>query len=63
MASTVPPAGTNVVIVGHQPNIIFGFGKDWFDIAEGEASIFKPDGSNYKLVARVKDDEWAKFAQ
>jgi hypothetical protein len=38
------------------------FGKDWFDVREGEASIFKPDGSGgYKLVARVQANEWAKL--
>ena len=62
-ASTLPPAGTNIVLVSHKPNIMDAFGKDWFDIREGEASIFKPDGSGgYKLVARVQANEWAKLA-
>ena len=40
------------------------FGKDWFDVREGEASAFKPDGSGaYKLVARVQANEWGKLAQ
>ena len=63
LAATVPPAGSNVVIVSHKPNIMDAFGKDWFDVREGEASVFKPDGSGYKLVARVRADEWAKLAQ
>jgi phosphohistidine phosphatase SixA len=63
LAGTAPPAGSNVVIVSHKPNIMDAFGKDWFDIHEGEASIFKPDGSGgYKLVARVQANEWAKLA-
>jgi phosphohistidine phosphatase SixA len=61
-ASTLPPAGTNIALVSHKPNIMDAFGKDWFDIREGEASIFKPDGSGYKLVARVQANEWAKLA-
>jgi hypothetical protein len=61
-AATVPPAGANVVIVSHKPNILDAFGKDWFDVREGEASIFKPDGGGYKLVARVQADEWGKLA-
>ena len=62
-ASTLPPAGTNIALVSHKPNIMDAFGKDWFDIREGEASIFKPDGSGgYKLVARVQANEWAKPA-
>ena len=63
LAVTVPPAGSNAVLVTHKPNIMDAFGKDWFDVKEGEASIFKPDGNGYKLVARVQADEWAKLAQ
>jgi phosphohistidine phosphatase SixA len=63
LASTVPAAGTNTVIVSHKPNILDAFGKDWYDIREGEASIFKPDGTTYKVVVRVQADEWAKLAQ
>ena len=56
--------GTNVAVVSHKPNIMDAFGKDWFDIREGEISIFKPDGAGgYRLVARVQADEWAKLAQ
>jgi phosphohistidine phosphatase SixA len=62
LASTVPAAGTNVVIVSHKPNIIDAFGKDWFEIKEGEATIFKPDGTSYKIVARVQMDEWPRIA-
>jgi phosphohistidine phosphatase SixA len=64
LASTVPPAGTNTVVVSHRPNILDAFGKDWFDIREGEASVFKPDGNGgYRFIVRVQADEWAKFAQ
>jgi phosphohistidine phosphatase SixA len=63
LASTVPSAGSNVVIVSHKPNILDAFGKDWFDVSEGEASVFKPDSNGYKLVARVKADQWGKLAQ
>jgi phosphohistidine phosphatase SixA len=64
LAATVPPAGSNVAIVTHKPNILDAFGKDWFEVREGEASIFKPDGSGgYKLIVRVQADEWSKLAQ
>jgi phosphohistidine phosphatase SixA len=63
LAATVPPAGSNLVIVSHKPNILDAFGKDWFDVSEGEASVFKPDGNGYKLVVRIKADEWSKLAQ
>ena len=62
-ASTLPPAGTNIALVSHKPNIMDAFGKDWFDISEGEARIFKPDGKGgYQVVARVQADQWAKLA-
>jgi phosphohistidine phosphatase SixA len=63
LAGTVPPAGSNVILVSHKPNILDAFGKDWFDVREGEASIFKPDGSGYKLVVRVQAGDWEKLAQ
>jgi len=62
LAATAPPAGTNVVLVSHKPNILDAFGKDWFDVREGEASIFKPDGTSYKLIARFQAADWGKIA-
>jgi phosphohistidine phosphatase SixA len=62
LASTVPSPGTNVVIVSHKPNIIDAFGKDWFEVKEGEATIFKPDGTALKVVARIQMDEWPRIA-
>jgi hypothetical protein len=62
-ATTAPPAGGNIVAVSYRPNILDAFGKDWFDVREGEAPIFKPDGSGgYRLVARVQANEWEKLA-
>jgi broad specificity phosphatase PhoE len=63
LAATVPPAGSNVLIVTHKPNIMDAFGKDWFEVREGEASVFKPDGNGgYKVVVRVRADEWNRIA-
>jgi phosphohistidine phosphatase SixA len=64
LAATAPPAGSNVVLVSHKPNILDAFGKDWFDIREGEASIFKPDGSGgAKFIVRLQAADWSKLAQ
>jgi len=63
LAATVPPAGTNIVLITHKPNILDAFGKDWFDVREGEASVFQPGGGGYKLIVRVPADEWGKLAQ
>src|SRR5256886_10647306 len=64
MAARVPEPGTNTLIVTHKPNILDAFGKDWFDIREGEASVFKPDGNGgYKPVVRIKADEWSGLSK
>jgi phosphohistidine phosphatase SixA len=63
LASTPPAAGKNNVYVTHKPNIIDAFGKDWFEVKEGEASVFKPDGKGgYQVVARVQAEQWAVLA-
>jgi len=63
LAGTAPPAGTNTVVISHKPNILDAFGKDFFDVREGEASVFQPAGDGYKLIVRVQPDEWSKLAQ
>jgi len=62
MLATLPKAGTNTILVTHYPNIIAALGKDWFDVKEGEASIFRPENGSYKLVARLQMDEWPRIA-
>jgi broad specificity phosphatase PhoE len=62
MLATAPMAGTNTVIITHKPNIVDALGKDWFDVKEGEASIFRPENGSYQLVARVQMDEWSRIA-
>jgi phosphohistidine phosphatase SixA len=62
LVSTPPKAGTDSLIVSQRPNIVDALGKDWFDVKEGEASIFRPENGAYKLVAKVQMDEWARIA-
>ena len=63
LAAVVPDAGSNTLIVTHKPNILDAFGEDWFASKEGEASVFKPDGSNnLVLVARVQAADWIRAA-
>lgn len=50
LASTVSTDNKNTLVVTHKPNIIDAFGKDWFEVKEGEATIFKPNGSNKPTV-------------
>jgi broad specificity phosphatase PhoE len=64
LAATPPMTGTNTLIVTHKPNILDAFGKDWFEVKEGEASVFKPDGAGTTVVVgRVQLAEWIKAAQ
>jgi len=63
MVGAIPEAGKNTLIVTHKPNILDAFGKDWFEVKEGEASIFKPDSTGKAvLVARVQAADWIKAA-
>lgn len=64
LTATLPPAGKNVILITHKPNIVGAFGKDWSDVSEGEASIFRPDGKGgFTLVARVLIQDWTRLAQ
>ena len=64
LAESMPEPGKNTLIVTHKPNIMDAFGKDWFDVREGEASVFRPDGSGKPvLVARVQAIDWINAAK
>jgi hypothetical protein len=62
LLATLPQAGTDTVLVTHYPNIIAALGKDWFDVKEGEASIFRLENGSHKLLARIQMDEWPRIA-
>jgi broad specificity phosphatase PhoE len=58
LLGTAPSAGTNTILITHKPNIVDALGKDWFDVKEGEASVFRPENGSYKLIARVQMEDW-----
>jgi phosphohistidine phosphatase SixA len=59
LLGAMPDSGTNTLIVTHKPNILDALGKDWFEVREGEASIFKPEGGGkYSLIGRVQIGQW-----
>jgi broad specificity phosphatase PhoE len=62
LLATAPKPGTNTVLISHKPNIVDALGKDWFDVKEGEASLFRPDNGRYVLVARVQMADWPRIA-
>jgi len=63
MIATAPPVGKNTLIVTHKPNILDALGKDWFEVKEGEASVFRVDASGKpELIARLQAVDWIKAA-
>ncbi len=62
MLAKPPAPEKNDILITHKPNIIDALGKDWFDVKEGEASIFKPDAGKFHLLARVQMADWSKIA-
>jgi broad specificity phosphatase PhoE len=62
LLGTSPKAGTNTVLITHKPNILDALGKDWFDVKEGEASIFRPENGRYVLVVRLQMADWPRIA-
>jgi broad specificity phosphatase PhoE len=62
LVETPPAAGTTIMVVTHKPNIMDAFGKDWFEVREGEATIFRPQAGGTVLVARVLIEEWPAIA-
>jgi len=64
MLSTPPAAGKNLLLVGHQDQIIPivpGLKRD--QLQEGDALIFKPlGGGKYKVVRQVTPFDWARLA-
>jgi len=62
MLAVTPKDHTNTILITHLPNIVAALGKDWFDVKEGETSIFRLADGGYKLVARIQMDEWPRIA-
>jgi phosphohistidine phosphatase SixA len=61
LIATAPTFGTDTILITHKPNIIDALGKDWFDVKEGEASIFRPENGHYTLIARVQMTDWSRI--
>ncbi len=62
LAAAPLPAGNNRLLVTHRANITQAFGKEWFEVREGEASIFRVDNGSYSLVARLQIGDWQRLA-
>lgn len=62
LLGTAPAAGTNTILITHKPNIVDSLGKDWFDVKEGEASLFRPANGGYQFVSRLQMESWPEIA-
>src|SRR5262249_44972950 len=61
LLAAAPAPGTNTIVITHKPNIVDALGKDWFDVKEGEASVFRSENGGYRLVARVQMEDWPRI--
>jgi phosphohistidine phosphatase SixA len=59
-----PQPGTNVLIVTQMPNILDSVDGGIYNIAPGEALVFRPDGTGVvDLLARIRIEHWSVLAQ
>ena len=59
LVNTPPKAGLNNLAVTHKTNVTDAFGKEFSDIREGEALVYKTSASGTAaFVARVQASEW-----
>jgi len=59
LVNVAPKAGTNNMLVTHKTNIADAFGKEASDVQEGEAFVYKSDGSGPSaFVTRIKAADW-----
>ena len=58
-----PRAGTNTLLITHQPNIAGAFADRAPGVADGEAVVFRPDGQGGATpVGRIRTEEWPGLA-
>ena len=59
LVNAPPKAGLNNLAVTHKTNVADAFGKEFSDIREGEALVYKTSSSGPAvLIARVQPSEW-----
>jgi hypothetical protein len=63
LVNAPPKAGLNNLAVTHKTNVADAFGKEFADIREGEALVYKTSTSGPPvLIARVQASEWIALA-
>lgn len=63
MLTTALMSGTNTILITHQPNIVDALGKDFSDVKEGEALVFRPENGTFTLIARIPIEAWSQLAR
>jgi len=64
LVNEAPPPATNIMLITHKTNIADAFGKNFSDVREGEALVYKPNATgNPTLVGRVQAGEWKAQAE
>ena len=59
LVNAAPKPGVNNLAVTHKTNVADAFGKEFSDIREGEALVYKTSSSGpAALIARVQANEW-----
>ena len=63
LVNVPPKAGANNMAVTHKTNVTDAFGKEFADIREGEALVYKTSASGpAAFVARVQANDWIALA-
>jgi hypothetical protein len=63
LVNAAPKAGVNNLAVTHKTNVADAFGREFADIREGEALVYKTSASDPAvLIARVLPGEWIALA-
>jgi len=63
LVNTPPKAGVNNLAVTHKTNVADAFGREFADIREGEALVYKTSTAGPAiLIARVQVSEWIALA-
>jgi phosphohistidine phosphatase SixA len=59
LLTSIPKAGQNTIIVGHDD--VFESATGIYPDPQGMAYVLTPDGKSFKLVANVLPEEWAEL--
>jgi phosphohistidine phosphatase SixA len=62
MLTIAPMPGTNTILITHLYNIVDAL-KDFSDVKEGEALVFRPETGTFTLIARIPIEAWPQLVR